>query len=144
LASFLDAGVIVGLGSDSVASNNTCDLLEESRFAALYAKDFKNPFPTASQMLTTATTGGAQCLGLEGGIGTLSESSQADLIVVKLDGAHQVPVYDPVTALIFASSGRDVALTIIAGREVFRDQRVINVDEDRLRARLNEIAQKLN
>jgi 5-methylthioadenosine/S-adenosylhomocysteine deaminase len=144
LVSFLNAGVIVGLGSDSVASNNTCDLLEEARFAALSAKDFKNPFPTASQMLTTATTGGAQCLGLEGGIGTLSESSQADLIVVKLDGAHQVPVYDPVTALIFASSGRDVALTIIAGREVFRDQRVINVDEDRLRARLNEIAQKLN
>jgi 5-methylthioadenosine/S-adenosylhomocysteine deaminase len=148
LVSFLNAGVIVGLGSDSVASNNTCDLLEEARFAVLVARDPQtnpqNPFPTASQMIALATTGGAQCLGFGGGIGNLSEGSQADLIVVKLDGAHQVPVYDPVTTLIFSSSGRDVVLTIIAGREVFRDQRVINVDEDRLRARLNEIAQKLN
>lgn len=148
LGDFLASGITVGLGSDSVASNNTCDLLEEARFAALLARDpqknLQNPFPTASQLLAAATTGGAQCLGLGGGIGVLSEGSQADLVVVGLDGAHQVPVYDPVTTLIFASSGRDVVLTIIAGREVYRDQRVINVDEDRLRARLNEIARKLN
>jgi 5-methylthioadenosine/S-adenosylhomocysteine deaminase len=60
-----------------------------------------------------------------------------------MDGVHQTPVYDPVTALIFASSGRDVLLTIIAGREVYRDRRVLTVDEERLRARINEIAQKL-
>jgi 5-methylthioadenosine/S-adenosylhomocysteine deaminase len=75
--------------------------------------------------------------------GMLREGHQADLVVVGLDGAHQVPVYDPVTALVFSSSGRDVLLTIIAGREVYRDQRVAGVDERRLRARMNEIAQKL-
>jgi 5-methylthioadenosine/S-adenosylhomocysteine deaminase len=76
-------------------------------------------------------------------IGVLREGAQADLVVVGLNGAHQLPVYDPVTALVFSSSGRDVVLTIIAGREVYRDQRVLGVDEERLRARLNEIAQKL-
>jgi len=55
-----------------------------------------------------------------------------------------LPVYDPTTTLIFASSGQDVLLTIIAGREVYRDRRVLNVDEERLRARVKEIAQKLN
>jgi cytosine/adenosine deaminase-related metal-dependent hydrolase len=141
LTSFLDAGVKVGLGSDSVASNNTCDLIEEARFACLLAR---NPFLTASHIVVAATTGGAQCLGLaERGIGVLSEGAQADLVVVGLDGTHQLPVYDPVTALVFSSSGRDVLLTIIAGREVYRDQRVIGVDEDRLRARMNEIAEKL-
>jgi aminodeoxyfutalosine deaminase len=143
LAALLDGDVVVGLGSDSVASNNTCDLIEEARFAALFARDFKSFSPSSSQMLAAATAGGAQCLGFGGGIGALSEGSQADLIVVKLDGAHQVPVYDPVTTLLFSSSGRDVVLTIIAGREVYRDRRVTGVDEDRLRARLNEIARKL-
>jgi 5-methylthioadenosine/S-adenosylhomocysteine deaminase len=129
LSSFLDASVTVGLGSDSVASNNTCDLIEEARFAFLLAR---NPSLTASQMLALAIQDGM-----------LREGHQADLVVVGLDGAHQVPVYDPVTALVFSSSGRDVLLTIIAGREVYRDQRVAGVDERRLRARMNEIAQKL-
>ncbi|MEN3326698.1 MAG: 5-methylthioadenosine/S-adenosylhomocysteine deaminase [Acidobacteriota bacterium] len=142
LAKFVEAGLTVGLGSDSVASNNTCDLIEEARFALLFA--LKNPSLTASQMLAAATAGGARCLGFgEKGIGHLAEGYQADLIVVGLDGVHQSPVYDPVTALIFASSGRDVLLTIIAGREVYRDRRVVGVDEERLRARLNEIALKL-
>lgn len=129
LAKFVEAGVVVGLGSDSVASNNTCDLIEEARFALLSAQ---NPSLKASHILAAATSAGV-----------LREGAQADLIVVGLDGAHQLPVYDPVTALIFSSSGRDVLLTIIAGREVYRDQRVLGVDEERLRARLNEIAHKL-
>ena len=133
LASFLDAGVTVGLGSDSVASNNTCDIIEESRFASLLArKNLKNSSLTASRMLALATLDGS-----------LREGAQADLIAVSLDGVHQLPVYDPATTLLFSSSGRDVVLTIIAGREVYRDQRVIGVDEARLKARMNEIAQKL-
>jgi cytosine/adenosine deaminase-related metal-dependent hydrolase len=151
LAKFVEAGLIVGLGSDSVASNNTCDLFEEARFALLSARfapnagGFKNPLVSASQMVVAATMRGAQCLSLEKkGIGQLAEGSQADLIVVGLDGTHQLPVYDPVTTLIFASSGRDVLLTIIAGREVYRDRRVLGVDEDRLKARIKEIARKLN
>jgi len=142
LTVFLEAGITVGLGSDSVASNNTCDIIEEARFALLFA--LKNPFLTAIRMLTAATTGGARCLGLEEkGIGVLREGGQADLVVLGLDGAHQLPVYDPITTLIFSSSGRDVVLTVIAGREVYRDRRVTGVDEERLKARMNEIGQKL-
>jgi len=141
LAKFVEAGVILGLGSDSVASNNTCDLIEEARFAALSA--LNHPSLSASRMLVAATTGGAQCLGLEKRIGALSEGAPSDLIVVGLNGTHQLPVYDPSTTVLFASSGRDVLLTIIAGREVYRDQRVLGVDEERLRVRLNEIAEKL-
>src|SRR5690349_4257 len=129
-AKFVEAGVTVGLGSDSVASNNTCDLIEEGRFAVLVAE--KSPLLTASRMLAAATMGGV-----------LAEGAQADLAIVSLDGVHQTPVYDPVTALIFSSSGRDVLLTIIAGREVYRDRRVLDVDEERLKARMNEIVRKL-
>jgi cytosine/adenosine deaminase-related metal-dependent hydrolase len=147
-AGVAEAAIVVGLGSDSVASNNTCDILEEARFASLCARlsleDSENPFPSAAQMLAAATTGGAHCLGLaEQGIGVLREGGEADLVVVGLDGAHQLPVYDPVTTLVFSSSGRDVLVTLIAGREVYRDGRVVGVDEERLRARMNEIARKL-
>jgi len=143
LAKFLQAEVIVGLGSDSVASNNTCDIFEEARFATLLARAAGGQV-SANQALETATLGGALCFDLESEIGELKEGAQADLTAVSLRGIHQTPNYDPVATLIFASSGRDVNLTVVAGREVFRDGRVAGVDEDRLRARLNEIAGKLN
>jgi 5-methylthioadenosine/S-adenosylhomocysteine deaminase len=74
----------------------------------------------------------------------LSEGVLADLTVVSLTGVHQLPSYDPIATLIFASSGRDVILTVVAGREVYRNGRVSNVDEDRLRARMFEISHRLH
>ena len=131
-AKFLEKGITVGFGSDSVASNNTCDILEEARFATLLARAGGN-YVTAAEALATATFGNG-----------LREGAQADLAIVSMSGVHQTPNYDPVAGLIFASSGRDVIMTVIAGREVFSDGRVTTVDEDRLRARMNEIAAKQN
>jgi len=140
-ARFLERRLDVGLGSDSVASNNTCDILEEARFAALIARS--DAMVSATEVLATATMGGSRCLGLAGEIGQLTKGSHADLAIVSLAGTHQQPSYDPTASLIFSSSGRDVVMTVVAGREVFREGRVVNVDEERLRARLAEIADKL-
>jgi cytosine/adenosine deaminase-related metal-dependent hydrolase len=129
-AKFIAAGVSVGLGSDSVASNNTCDILEEARFAVLMSR--------ASGAPVSAIT------ALEAAAGQLREGSQADFTAISLTGVHQLPSYDPIGTLIFASSGRDVILTVVAGREVFRDGSVTTVDEDRLRARMHEISEKLS
>ena len=162
----LAKGIAVGLGSDSVASNNTCDLLEEARFALLLARaqvaanigddidpgDAGDPGDArdqrirnlgANEVFHTATLGGARALGLEGQVGELREGLQADFAVVALDGPHQIPSCDPASTLIFASSGRDVSLTVVAGREVYREGNVTTVDEERLRARMKEIAEKL-
>ena len=131
LAAFLDAGIAVGLGSDSVASNNTCDLLEESRFAALVARNRTNcgsshevrassspSFISAKQMLETATLGGAKALGLDHLIGTLDAGKQADIAVVSLANIAQQPVSDVHTALVFASNARDVVMTMVAGKAI--------------------------
>jgi cytosine/adenosine deaminase-related metal-dependent hydrolase len=131
-AKFLEKGIEVGLGSDSVASNNTCDILEEARFATLLARSAGNPV-SAAEALACATFNNA-----------LAEGAQADLAIVSLKGVHQTPNYDPLAGLIFASSGRDVIMTVIAGREVYRDGRVTTVDEDRLRERMKEISHELN
>jgi len=139
----IDKRIDVGLGSDSVASNNTCDLLEEARFALLLARSNGNCELNCGDVLRAATLGGAKSLGLSGKVGELKAGLQADFAVVSLDGTHQIPSYGPAETLIFASSGRDVTMTVVAGREVYRDGRVMNVDEERLRARMNEIARKL-
>jgi 5-methylthioadenosine/S-adenosylhomocysteine deaminase len=148
LAALLDAGVQVGMGSDSVASNNTCDLLEESRFAVLVSRAANDALASgrmieASDALRMLTHGGASALNLQSVTGALVEGLEADLVAVRLDAAHQTPNYEPAAALVFSSSGRDVRMTVVAGREVFRDGRVTTVDEDEIRARILDIARRL-
>ena len=154
-AKLIGAHLKVGLGSDSVASNNNCDILEEARFAILVARGSS---PTVREgvsstdalaqinpdrALFAATLGGARALGLDQEIGSLLEGKQADLTVVGLDGAHQHPVSNPVDALIFSSSGRDVRMTMVAGKEVFRDDSITTVDQAELSSRLTLVRDKL-
>ncbi len=147
-ARFLAAGIPTGLGSDSVASNNTCDLLAEARFALLLARASdigrsELAGPSAADALAAATLEGARAMGMNTEMGSLEVGKQADLAVVRCDGVHQTPIYDPVGSLIFSSSGRDVIMTMIAGQEVFRDGHVTTIDEEQLRVRMSEISKKL-
>jgi cytosine/adenosine deaminase-related metal-dependent hydrolase len=147
-AAFIKNNLKVGFGSDSVASNNTCDLLEEARFALLLSRaggDLieTDPMLNSEDALLTATLGGARALGLDDHTGSLTIGLQADLIAITLEGAHQLPIYQPADAIIFASNGRDVVLTVVAGREIYRQGRMTTVDEVALRARLEEIRSKL-
>lgn len=143
-AAFLKNGLRVGLGSDSVASNNTCDMLEEARYATLVSRASGDRVEGddllgAAQALRAATHAGAQSFWPSNKTGALAEGMDADLCIVRLDGAHQLPIYDPYAALIFASSHADVILTMVAGREIFSDGHVHTIDEERLRARMEEI-----
>jgi 5-methylthioadenosine/S-adenosylhomocysteine deaminase len=142
---FLDRKIKVGLGSDSVASNNTCDILEESRFAALLARARadKKRLLTAKEILEAATLGGARALNLETEIGTLDAGKQADLIVISLEAAAQQPVHDVYSAILFASTARDVRLTMIAGREVYRNGDAQTVDENELGFEMKRITRKM-
>ena len=118
----LDAGLAIGLGSDSVASNNVCDMLEESRFAALAARNRHESqrFLTAKEMLETATLGGAKALGLDHTIGSLEPGRQADIIAISLTQAAQQPINDIHTALVFSSNARDVLMTMVAGNVAYK------------------------
>jgi 5-methylthioadenosine/S-adenosylhomocysteine deaminase len=144
LASFINKKIVFGLGSDSVASNNLCDMIEEARFALLLSRASGDVLDdgrmvNAHDVLIAATQGGARALGLDDKIGSLKEGMEADLAIFAMSGAHQIPVRDPVESLVFSSSGRDVLLTMVGGSEVYRQGKVLHVDEERLRARLKEI-----
>jgi cytosine/adenosine deaminase-related metal-dependent hydrolase len=123
LAGFLEAGVRVGVGSDSVASNNRMDILDETRLALLFGRAVGrkwNSFP-ASLGLELATLRGAAALGLDSEIGSLDVGKSADLAAFPLDVAHAQPVQDPESALLFATSGRGAKLVTVAGEELVRD-----------------------
>jgi 5-methylthioadenosine/S-adenosylhomocysteine deaminase len=125
LEKMLDAGIAVGLGSDSVASNNICDLFEESRFASLAARNREGSqrFINAREAIEIATIGGATALNLDSKIGTLEIGKEADIAVVSLSAIRQKPVYDIHSALVFATCASDVMMTIVAGREIYRKDR---------------------
>ncbi len=145
LERFLDKKVRIGFGSDSMASNNTCDILEEARFATLFARNsaYKKRFLNAQEIIETATLGGASALGLENEIGTLETSKQADLIVISLDNIAQLPVHNVYSALLFASNARDIRLTMVAGEEVFRDGEAKKIDEKEIKQKIKTIWQKM-
>ncbi len=139
LSAMLSAGVSVGLGTDSVASNNRCDLIEEARFCGLIhratSRDSKQP--SAEQLLRLATLDGARALGLERDIGSLEAGKQADLIAIDLSRSHTTPVHDPSAAIIFSAAVTDVLFTTVAGRLLF-DRELKTLDEADLRSRVND------
>jgi len=141
LEKLADAGVPIGLGTDSVASNNMIDMFEEARFAAFGARNRpdRRRFLSAAEVLRAATLGGAFALRLDSKIGSLEEGKQADLTVISLNNLAQQPVADIYAALVFSTSAADVTMTMVAGREVYRDGTVHSADETQIIARLREI-----
>ncbi len=140
---FLDSGISVGLASDSVASNNICDILEESRFAALVARNFpgRKRFISAKETIVTATLGGAKTLGLDHKIGTLELGKDADIAVISLANISQQPINDIFPTLVFASNARDVVMTMVAGEEIYRDEKSARIDEEELTIKMRKIGE---
>lgn len=110
-------GTPVGIGSDSVASNNTIDLFDEMRFAVLLQRAARRKIAamTARDALEMATIGGARALGLDSLVGSLEVGKRADLCVVNLKELRLAPTYDPVSALVYSASASDVVMTIVDG-----------------------------
>lgn len=114
----LSHGIPVGLGSDSVASNDRMHILEEARQAALL-HSLRSGVPdslSAADALGMATLGGATALGLEQSVGTLQPGKAADIAAFPLSHTWGAPVYDPAVALIHVLGGQAVAsLTVVDG-----------------------------
>ncbi|HEV2148267.1 MAG TPA: amidohydrolase family protein [Longimicrobiaceae bacterium] len=139
------AGVRVGLGTDSVGSNNRLDLLEEARTASvLHRAAHRSPdLLPAADLLRLCTLDGARALGLDDRIGSLEPGKDADLCAVSLAAPHARPVHDPLAALFHAARGADVTLAAVRGRILFRDGEVRTLDEAALRERVDEAAARL-
>ncbi|HMI47601.1 MAG TPA: amidohydrolase family protein [Gemmatimonadaceae bacterium] len=128
LLPLLAAGIRVGMGSDSVASNNRMDILDEARLAVLIhrASTRKHDAFGAHQALELATIGGARALGLDSRIGSLEVGKDADLAAFRIDIPRTTPIGDPYSAAIFALPGRSAEMVTVKGK--------LLVDRGRVRA----------
>ncbi|MCM3880762.1 MAG: amidohydrolase [Vicinamibacterales bacterium] len=127
----LSAGIAVGLGTDGAASNNDLDMFEAMRLAAfLHKLNSGDPraIPAATA-LEMATINGARALGLEKQIGSLEAGKRADLISVSMAGARQTPLYNAISHLVYVSRGGDVQTTVVNGRVLMRDRKVLTLNE---------------
>jgi cytosine/adenosine deaminase-related metal-dependent hydrolase len=141
----LVAGVPVGLGTDSVASNNRVDMLEEARTAHLLQRArLRSPTVLpADQLLRLMTLDGARALGLDSRVGSLEPGKDADLCAVRVTAPHTIPVIDPLTTLLHSARGSDVILTAVRGRLLFRDGRQLTLDGGPMRPVMDRMAARL-
>jgi len=138
-------GLRVGIGTDGCASNNNLDLFQEMDLAAKLQK-ISNMEPThmdARTVLKMATSQGARVLGLEREIGTIEKGKKADLIVVDTNRPHLVPLYHPVSNLVYSANGADVRDVIVDGRILMKERKFQTLDAEEIMAKVREFARRI-
>lgn len=130
-------GVCVPIAIDATCVNNSADLLREAKLGAILQKIAPPLDPEvipAEQALEMITTEGARALGLEGEVGSLSPGYKSDIIAVRIDEPHYVPLlrtprYTVINHLIYAASGHDVSEVFVDGVHVMADRKLLALDE---------------
>lgn len=131
----LNAGINVALGTDSSSSNNNLDMFGEMRSATLLAKisSMDATAVPAEQVLQMATINGARALGIDDITGSLEVGKFADIVAVNFDTIETIPVYDPISHLVYCSSRDHVTDVWIAGKQRLTDKVLNTIDEKKLK-----------
>jgi 5-methylthioadenosine/S-adenosylhomocysteine deaminase len=141
----LTFGLTVGIGTDGAACNNSLDMFESMKFAALLQKTFYAD-PTvmpAEKVLRMATIEGAEALGLENLIGSLEVGKKADLILVNFEKPHLTPVHDFYANLVYSAHGSDVDTVIVDGKVLMENRWVKTLNEFEVMGKAQKTAQDL-
>lgn len=126
-------GVRYAIGTDSVASNNNLNMIEEIRMFLLAQKGFSgNPrLITPEEALYAATRAGALSQGRED-CGEIREGYRADLVVMDVSGPWMWPAHDLLHNVVYSASGSDVVLTMCDGKVLYRDGTFPTIDLERV------------
>ncbi len=141
----MESGICVGLGTDGCASNNDLDMFLEMDSAAKLHK-VKALDPTVLDALTVlkmATVNGASVLGMEEKIGSIKQGKKADIIIVDINKPHLTPMYTPCSHLVYSVTGSDVTTSIINGKVVMENRKLLTLDIEKIMADVNDIAKKI-
>ncbi len=139
----LQAGVPVGLGTDGAASNNSLDMFESMKFAALLQKQHRwDPSIISAQtVLDMATIGGANCLGINAG--SIEEGRKADLIMIEMDKPNMIPRHNLISNLVYSVKGCDVSTTIVNGKLLMLEREFLTLDYEKVLEDAEEAAREL-
>ena len=145
VAELVQRGINVAIGTDSAASNNNLDMIEETRCAALLAKGVSRDATaiSAHQAIRMATFNGARMLGIEDQVGSLEPGKRADMIAVDLGHLNLQPVHDPVSQLVYAASGHQVSHTWVNGNLLYHENQFTTIDRVRLQTRVDRWKEQL-
>jgi 5-methylthioadenosine/S-adenosylhomocysteine deaminase len=145
LASLLEAGINVSLGTDGVASNNDLDLLAEAQTAALLAKGISGNAEAvnAFQALEMMTINGARALGMDTSIGSIEPGKAADFCAIDLSCPETQPLHHVVSQVIYAASRRQVSDVWVAGRRVLESGQLTSIDLEETTSQARQWAARL-
>jgi len=147
VARMLQLGINVGLGPDGPAgSNNDFNMFEEMDLAAKLQKvtALDPQVLPAGQALEMATIGGARVLGMEKEIGSLEPGKRADIITVRLDRPNAVPLYDPVSQMVYALKGDDARDVMVNGKPVVRDAKILTLNQAQILKKAEEYRERIS
>jgi 5-methylthioadenosine/S-adenosylhomocysteine deaminase len=141
----LRRGMTVGIGTDGCASNNNLDLFKEMDSAAKLGKVFTgDPVNMdAGTVLKMATSRGARIMGLENETGTIEKGKKADIIVVDLNSPHMVPLYNPLSAMVYSAEGSDVRDVIVNGKILMKGRKFQTLDQEEAMERVKAISSRI-
>jgi 5-methylthioadenosine/S-adenosylhomocysteine deaminase len=145
VAAYRTAGIRISIGTDGAASNNTLDVLDELRTAALLARAQSADAAalTAADALEMATLGSAAALGLDAETGSIEVGKAADLACIDLAPLNSQPVYDPVSQVVYTARADQVSDVWVAGRHQVDRGRLTGFDGDDLAARARDWRQRI-
>ncbi|MFB0543239.1 MAG: amidohydrolase family protein [Candidatus Bathyarchaeia archaeon] len=146
LADLLKAGITLGLGSDGPATNNCIDMFQEMKFACLLQRAARCD-PTvvkAGDVLRMATIGGAKLLGMSNEIGSLEVGKKADLILVNFEKPHLYPKTSIISHLVYSAKASDVDTTIVNGKVLMRNRRILTMDETSVLQKAQEVYESIS
>lgn len=141
-----DAGVNLGLGTDGMSSSDTARMSEVVKTAALLHKvtgpDYRQ-WPTAAEVLTAGTLGGARSARLGDKVGSIEVGKRADLVIYDMTSLAFTPRNAPDLHLVYSENGSSIDTVMVDGRVVMTDDRLTTIDEravlDELQARGPEL-----
>lgn len=138
-------GLNVALGTDGSASNNDLNMISEMRFATLLAKHMdKNPESLpAEKVLQMATLNGAKALGIDHLTGSLTKGKAADLAAINLDELESLPLYHPISQIVYAVSRYQVEHVWVAGKQLMKNRKLTTLDENELKEKAKRWGEKI-
>lgn len=138
-------GLKVGLGTDGIGSTTTLDLFEEMKLSA-YLQKIKYMDAEAIKaydILKMATIEGAHVLGLQNDIGTIEVGKKADIIILNSSDLRLSPINDIASTLVYSANGNDVLTTIVDGKVLMENRKILYSDENKIKQNLNTNARRL-
>ena len=127
-------GLPVAIGTDSAASNNALDMVDEMRMAALLAKGMSHDAGAlpASDVLYMGTRAGALSQGRTD-CGDIAVGYRADLVMMDTADIGLCPANAPLSNVLYGAGSRAVCMTVVDGRTVYRNGDFPTLDIERVR-----------